>query len=85
MNATTTRIKNISTGPTAHIMHYSTAARMARITARLPHHSETPVPRASGTAALRSKIPLVEKETRPATGGPQEGAERPWWRMVLGG
>jgi hypothetical protein len=48
-------------------------------------NTRRPVPRASGTAALRSKIPIVEKEPRPATAGPQEGAERPWWRMVLGG
>jgi len=45
--------------------------------------------------ALTSRIPAIEApqeatdapetaEPRPATGGAQEGVQRPWWRRVLG-
>ena len=47
------------------------------------------IPQLEAPSEARESPETVEEETeraepRPATGSPQDGAQRPWWRRVLG-
>ena len=54
---------------------------IAALTSRIPA-IEAPQ---GATDAAETVEEAPEAEPRPATGGAQEGARRPWWRRVFGG
>ena len=52
--------------------------------ARLREHSQIEASQEAQEAAEPIEEATESAEPRPATGGAQEGAQRPWWRRVLG-
>src|SRR5829696_4827053 len=63
-------------------------AQLARTTeeqARTIRELEAPASPEAPEAAETVEDELERAETRPATGGTQEGVRRPWWRRVFGG
>jgi hypothetical protein len=54
----------------------------AALAARVPELEPPPEPREAPETAAEGE---ERAEPRPATGGSQEGAQRPWWRRVFGG
>jgi len=55
---------------------------VAQLTSKIPAIEAPQEP--TGAAETAEEEP-ERAEPRPATGGAQEGAQRPWWRRILGG
>jgi excisionase family DNA binding protein len=56
---------------------------IAALTERIPQALEPPQDERESPQTVEEEP--ERGETRPATGGPQEGAQRPWWRRWFGG
>jgi excisionase family DNA binding protein len=57
---------------------------LARLMDRLPE-LEAPSEPQESPETVEEEPERAEREPQPATGGAQEGAQRPWWRRVFGG